>query len=1063
MNDEMLRFGIYEKLINQALQKKLDDIPEQCKYVSKIDGAEASRILADYLADIIKAGLDDVAEKNDESKKISSQIELVNQIIDTISKNTKEDIYSSEVVGKEAEQLLALLDQKDPSLVVSKGGKGKTAKDMIRPETSIAQSSLFTGDEKEPQIQSEFKKEIASADRIDFLVSFIKWSGLIPLLKDLQEFTNNGGTLRVITTSYMGATDVKAIEELRKLPNTTVKISYNTKNTRLHAKTYVFHRDNGFSTAYIGSSNLSSAATTSGMEWNIKITEVDQPDVMKKIAVAYETYWHSSEFEEYTEEQKQKLATALSNEKYHESNDKFKYIVDVNPYVFQQEILDKLEAERKVKGHYRNLIVAATGCGKTVIAAFDYKRFCKEHPDHPCRLLFVAHRKEILLQARETFRAVLKDANFGDLFIGNITPASMDYLFLSKDTFYSRKDDFMKMDNMYYDYIVVDESHHMPATTYKDFLEFFKPQILLGLTATPERMDGKSILSYFDNRIAAEIRLPEAVERGLLCPFQYYGVSDNVDLSSLKWSKGGYDKNELTNVYAIKTEIARKRADLIVNSIFKYLSDINEVKGLGFCVSKEHAKFMSDYFNEREIPSAFLTSESPDEIRNSIKEQLSSGKIRFVFVVDLYNEGVDIPAVNTVLFLRPTESVTIFLQQLGRGLRLSEGKDCLMVLDFIGQANKRYNFEDKFKALLGKTKHSVAKEVQNGFSHAPKGCYIQLEKQATEYILKNIKETCGNTAGLISRISSFEEDTGLELSLKNFLEYYHLDPRQIYKYSSFSRLSVSAGKRADFNEDLEDILRKAMARFAIADSRRWVRFIVDQILSGSKREYEEMNALEKRMFQMFYVTIWQKAYSSEDDECKKNHDELIHSIVMKNELRELLEYQFDKIDFVDDEVDLGYESPLDVYCTYTRDQLLIAMDVLKPGDVREGTKYLKEKNTDVFLVTLNKSDKDYSPSTLYNDYSISDSLFHWQSQSTTSVNSPTGQRYIHHRQTGTRILLFVRENKKDSITGGAEGYTFLGLADYRSHEGSRPINFIWKLRKKIPAKFIKKTNTLMAN
>ena len=1063
MNDEMLRFGIYEKLINQALQKKLDDIPEQCKYVSKIDGAEASRILADYLADIIKAGLDDVAEKNDESKKISSQIELVNQIIDTISKNTKEDIYSSEVVGKEAEQLLALLDQKDPSLVVSKEGKGKTAKDMIRPETSIAQSSLFTGDEKEPQIQSEFKKEIASADRIDFLVSFIKWSGLIPLLKDLQDFTNNGGTLRVITTSYMGATDVKAIEELRKLSNTTVKISYNTKNTRLHAKTYVFHRDNGFSTAYIGSSNLSSAATTSGMEWNIKITEVDQPDVMKKIAVAYETYWHSSEFEEYTEEQKQKLATALSNEKYHESNDKFKYIVDVNPYVFQQEILDKLEAERKVKGHYRNLIVAATGCGKTVIAAFDYKRFCKEHPDHPCRLLFVAHRKEILLQARETFRAVLKDANFGDLFIGNITPASMDYLFLSKDTFYSRKDDFMKMDNTYYDYIVVDESHHMPATTYKDFLEFFKPQILLGLTATPERMDGKSILSYFDNRIAAEIRLPEAVERGLLCPFQYYGVSDNVDLSSLKWSKGGYDKNELTNVYAIKTEIARKRADLIVNSIFKYLSDINEVKGLGFCVSKEHAKFMSDYFNEREIPSAFLTSESPDEIRNSIKEQLSSGKIRFVFVVDLYNEGVDIPAVNTVLFLRPTESVTIFLQQLGRGLRLSEGKDCLMVLDFIGQANKRYNFEDKFKALLGKTKHSVAKEVQNGFSHAPKGCYIQLEKQATEYILKNIKETCGNTAGLISRISTFEEDTGLELSLKNFLEYYHLDPRQIYKYSSFSRLSVSAGKRADFNEDLEDILRKAMARFAIADSRRWVRFIVDQILSGSKREYEEMNALEKRMFQMFYVTIWQKAYSSEDDECKKNYDELIHSIVMKNELRELLEYQFDKIDFVDDEVDLGYESPLDVYCTYTRDQLLIAMDVLKPGDVREGTKYLKEKNTDVFLVTLNKSDKDYSPSTLYNDYSISDSLFHWQSQSTTSVNSPTGQRYIHHRQTGTRILLFVRENKKDSITGGAEGYTFLGLADYRSHEGSRPINFIWKLRKKIPAKFIKKTNTLMAN
>ena len=311
--------------------------------------------------------------------------------------------------------------------------------------------------------------------------------------------------------------------------------------------------------------------------------------------------------------------------------------MDIAPYSYQQEILDKLDAERKVRGHYKNLVVAATGTGKTVISALDYKRFRKENPDKPCRLLFVAHREEILKQSMYTFRAVLKDANFGDMFVGNYKPDSLDNLFISIQTFNSQK--FIeKTSKDFYDYIIVDEFHHAAAPTYQSLLTYYEPNILLGLTATPERMDGKSILKYFDNRIAAEIRLPEAIDRKLLCPFQYFGVTDNVDLDDLKWSAGGYDKQELSNVYALDRKIAEKRAKLVVNSIFRYVADIDEVKGIGFCVSIEHAKFMSDFFNERGIPSMYLTGKSADEERKTAKDRIVKGDVRFIFVVDIYND-----------------------------------------------------------------------------------------------------------------------------------------------------------------------------------------------------------------------------------------------------------------------------------------------------------------------------------------------------------------------------------------------------------------------------------------
>lgn len=523
-----------------------------------------------------------------------------------------------------------------------------------------------------------------------------------------------------------------------------------------------------------------------------------------------------------------------------------------------------------------------------------------------------------------------------------------------------------------------------------------------------------------------------------------------------------YDKGELSNLYTLSGAVSERRADLVVSSLLKYVTDLNEVKGLGFCVSIAHAEFMCRYFNEHGILSIFLSGKSSDEERKTAKGRLVGGEVHFIFVVDIYNEGVDIPEVNTVLFLHPTESLTIFLQQLGRGLRLSEGKDCLTVLDFIGQANKRYNFEDKFAALLSNTTRSVTRESKDGFVSAPKGCYIQMEKKAAKYILNNIRTSYGNTAGLVARAANFTEDSGQALTLSNFLDYYHLDPRSLYKFATFSRICARADAWEDFAEPLEDTLTKAFSKLGVIDSRRWIAFLLDLLPRLGDVDFSKLSEVEKRMLQMFYVTTWGKPVEDwANDEVLGNLHALSHNPVLLGELLDLLRYQYEQSDFIDEPVELGFDCPLDLHCTYTRDQQLVALDFMKPTTVREGVKWLPEKGLDVFFVTLNKADKDYSPTTMYKDYSVNESLFHWQSQSTTAVDSPTGQRYIHHRERGSKVLLFVREFKSDRITGGAAAYTFLGTANYVKHEGSRPMNITWRLDRPIPAKFLKKTNKLV--
>ncbi len=1092
--------GLYERLITSDLRATIERLPDGMLADSApIARAEVPEVLAAYVAGLVQKSLADISKGTDQAAFVNAIVRAINQNCPTTSASPSSPCALPGAVptSEDPAQLLSLIDTNAvvPSADILYKDDSKTKPILVRPKTSVAQSSLFTGSAHEPQLMSEIRKEIATADRIDLLVSFIKWNGLRQMYDALQTFTERGGKLRVITTTYIGATDPKAVQKLAELQNAQVKISYDTQRARLHAKAYVFVRKTGYTTAYVGSSNISVPALTSGLEWNVKIARQDMADTLDKIQATFESYWaDDDDFELFDASQVQRLRSEIERQrtgKRKEDDGTAAYPFEIRPYPYQQAILDKLQAEREVHGNSRNLVVAATGTGKTVIAAFDYRRFRRAQAElggaatgHTTRLLFVAHREEILKQSLSCFRGVLHDQNFGELFVGDHhQPSSLSNAFVSIQTLNAR-DLAGTLPADYYDFIVVDEFHHAAAKSYQKLLEHFEPRVLLGLTGTPERMDGKSVLDYFDGRIAAEIRLPEAINRKMLCPFQYYGVSDleEADLSGLRWTRGGYEKSDLETIYVFNRGVAERRARLVASSVEKYVDDIAGVHGLGFCVSIEHAKFMAERFNAYGISSISLTGESDADARASAARKLARGEITFVFVVDLYNEGVDIPEVNTILFLRPTESLTVFLQQLGRGLRNAPGKDCLTVLDFIGNANRHYNFSEKFAALLSRSHQSVRTELEEGFPSVPKGCYIHLERVAMERVIENIRHAVSNRPAIIRALETFADDTGLPLTLANFLRAYDLDVHAVLKGGklgdSFARLCVRAHVRNDFSESIEEDLTAALARIAQIDSRRWLAFLINEVFVSDEPLTEAAYArlasseLARAMLNMFQVTIWPK--SVEDATLRSRYpsprvwiNEIRSCPVMRKELLELLNYDLGRIDFIDKPVDLGTPGhvvpacPLDLHCSYSRDQILVGLGFMKPTTVREGVKWLEDRNMDVLLNTLNKSEKDYSPTTMYQDYAVNERLFHWQSQSTTSDVSPTGQRYINHKKRGSHVLLFAREYAKNKF-GITDTFTFLGLVDYVSHEGSKPMSILWRLREPMPAKFVPAARKLIA-
>lgn len=1033
--------GVYEQLINQLISDEIDSLPHDQYYIESVPlkRKDAALFLAQYFSKILQTTFGLLKEEKDSA---TNQIELANKLI---------QLLASEIKNQGIEENLLLSEGKILKAVFSKINSPYADLEKhvasLLPSTGLRQSELFTGNKSGVSLESEIRKEIESADEIQWIVSFIKFSGLRIFLQALQEFTKKGKKIKIITTTYMGATEPKAIEELAKLPNTEIKISYNTKQERVHAKAYLFLRNTNFNTGYIGSSNISRTALTSGLEWNLKITTQEIPHVIDKFQKTFDTYWNDSEFELFDINiHKDKLRSAIDEEKYSKSENNFSSFFDITPHNFQKEILDRLLSERE-KGNFRNLVIAATGTGKTVISAFDFKQFYAKNPD--AKFMFVAHREEILKQALYTYRHILKDQNFGSLWFSGHEPNKYNHIFASVQTIANRLSQLnLKPD--FYDYIVIDEVHHISAQSYRPILSYFKPKILIGLTATPERMDGEDILLDFSNSISAEIRLPEAMNRKLLCPFQYFGISDSIDLSNVSWRKGRYDINELEKIYS---EDDRRVID-IINNCERYLSNLNEVCAIGFCVSKKHAQFMANKFIDKGLKAADLTSDNSSD-RVSLLNKLKTKEINYLFVVDMFNEGVDIPQIDTVLFLRPTDSLTIFLQQMGRGLRLYEGKDCLTILDFVGNSNPEYDFEHKFRAMIGKTHIAVKDEIETDFPHLPLGCSIVLERRAKEIIIANIKKaTSLGLRKLVKKIQNFKNSYTLPLNLANLLKFEGLDLVNVYKSkNTWNYLLNEAGLKKDFTPtDFDDQIGRMLGTTWLStDSIYYFEKVRSFLKNGNS--FDTKNAENQIFLLMLFYDIFQDSpnkigYTNAID----GINDVFKNKILKDEVLSYLDVRINQCECIEKNMALNFQFPLKVHGRYTRSQIFVALQLStqkSKSSNREGVALNNILNTEALFVTLDKSEGDYSPTTMYEDYAITENLFHWQSQNSTKPDSPKGLSYINHLKEGKAILLFVREKNVDE-NGLTMAYVFLGTAKYVSHKGSQPMSIKWHLEETIP-------------
>jgi HKD family nuclease len=583
-----LERGIYEHLITQKLAGQLQHVDAALIQQAKLEPSDAHEVLARHIAALARRALLAVGGGDD---KLARQVDMANRIAEGIAAVEPRTVGADDQVA-DAERLLhAIAAPPTPPAAPAF---------PVRPTTPLSTGALLVNGRHQPRIGHEVAHEMASSDEVDLLCAFIKWYGVRLIERPVRELIERGGRLRLITTTYLGATDQRALDRLAEF-GAEIKVSYETRTTRLHAKAWLFRRGNAATTAYVGSSNLSKTALVDGVEWNVRVSNLEQPYVIDTFEATFADYWNDPAFEDYDPAKNgERLRQALSAERAPRAGEAPALEIaslDVRPYGYQQEILDDLDAERLLHGRHRNLVVMATGTGKTVVAALDYRRL--RQAGTVDSLLFVAHQEQILRQSRSVFRHVLRDGSFGETLVGGERPYEWRYVFASIQSLHR-----LEFDPDRFDMVIVDEFHHAEAPTYARLLERLQPRILLGLTATPDRADGGDVRSWFDGRTAVELHLWEALERQLLAPFQYFGLHDDVDLSQLRWRRGqGYDAAELDGVYTGNDARARKILQAVRDKV-----EVGRMRALGFCVSIGHAEFMAAWFTRAGVPAEAVTS-----------------------------------------------------------------------------------------------------------------------------------------------------------------------------------------------------------------------------------------------------------------------------------------------------------------------------------------------------------------------------------------------------------------------------------------------------------------------
>lgn len=1050
--------GLYDLLLTEGLARSLADFEPSRADVSALKGG-AAEFLADVITRQLLTILDDVS--GDEAEKAKRQLELVNALLvmlrQRLAGSSADGVSASgEVVDLVAPPLRVLRAvQRDQQFPVS-------------PEIGLGVPWLFTAGKGSPSLLQEIRRELASSDQVDILVSFITVSGVRKLQDVLQQITAKGAQqdgqaqpktrLRILTTTYTGATEARALDELARLPGCEVRVSLDGRRTRLHAKAWLFQRKTGFGSAYVGSANLSGAALTGGLEWTVKLTQRAQEALFARAVAHFETLWADSEFQRYDPdnvEHRRALAAALGRESFGGEPSATISFFDLQPKTYQLEMLEQLTTER-AHGRNRNLLVAATGTGKTVVAAFDYRNTCRIEGGHP-RLLFVAHREEILRQAMRTYREVLRDPEFGDLLTGSYQPERWDHLFATIDSVTSR-DLVATVGADHWHTVVVDECHRLAADRFDAFAKAARPSVLLGLTATPERSDGQPIAPYFDSRPdgspAVELRLWHALDLQLLAPFEYYACDDATDFSEVPWDRPG--EREAVDNLVTGNDV---RAKLVINEWRRLASDAKQSRAIVFCVSVAHAEFMTDWLNRAGLPAACVVGTTASEERRRAPQRLLSGELCALVTVDLYNEGIDLPMVDTLLLLRPTQSPVLFQQQIGRGLRLAPGKESCLVLDFVGQHRAEFRFDRLLSSLTGLSRRELVDGVENGFGSLPPGCHIHLQRQTREQVLQGLRSlTSQNWRRLKIELQTYANLRGrTSVQLADFLHDQALELEDIYRTgtgqgrSGWTSLKRDAGLIVSEPGPEEDYFSRRFGDLLHVDDPR--RLDVMTAVGSRQGSSQALNADEALGVQMLAYQIDGR------HEQAAGHEAFLERLeghpAIAAELAELSALLQARSTLGAHPVPGLEDTPLCLHAGYGAREILTAVRWLTASrrvPFQAGTLSLLSRQTELLFVTLDKSE-GYHDRIAYHDYAISAERFHWQSQNSAGPDTPGGRRYLESATNGWQFQLFVRPRK-------GEAYRACGPVSLESTEGDRPMSIVWRLQTPLPARLFREFSVL---
>jgi superfamily II DNA or RNA helicase len=1007
--------GVYSEIVSESLAALLAELgSSHYAVITPLRDAEAPDRLSRHVGAVAAT----VIRSLPEEARAALGAELVNELIRRLDELQPTAGVIADQLARPVRSLTGITRQRPDG----------SFPPLELPLTPLLDTTMLTNAPGEPTIQHELIAEIPSAQRIDILMAFVRWSGVRPLLPALRRHRDEGRPVRLVTTTYTNSTEAAALDSLADI-GVDIRVSYDVTTTRLHAKSWIFHRRRGATTAYVGSSNLTHSALVTGLEWNVRLSGLRNPDVVAKVAAVFDSYWESDDLRPYEPDEFRERTQRETEPSFVELPP-----TELHLRPFQERLLEQIEVAR-LHGRHRNLLVAATGTGKTVIAAVDYARLRTSLSR--TRLLFVAHRQEILQQSRATFRHAVRDPSFGELWVGAHRPHRFDVVFASIQSLNTAG--FDALDPRHFDVVIVDEFHHAAAPSYQALLEHVDPVELLGLTATPERADGLDVLRYFDGRIAAELRVWDAIDQQYLVPFNYYGIHDGLDLRQVPWRRGqGYDVEALTNVFTANDIWVGQ----LVAQLRERVADVRGMRALGFCVSIQHARFMADQFRRRGIPARAVWGTSTTEERRQALADLASGAIAALFTVDLFNEGIDLPNVDTLLLLRPTESATLFLQQLGRGLRRAHGKPMCTVLDFVGLHRREFRFDLRYRALLGGTRRDLENQVERNFPFLPAGCHFELDPVARGVVLSSIRNALPSRwPDRIAELRAIGD-----VSLSRFLDESGLELDDVYANNrSWSQLRRAAGVPTEREGPDEDAMLRALGRMLHVDDDERIAMYARFVTGNAPVSIDALSERDRRLLRMLLASI----VTSTSVSALQDAMELLwdHPQV-RSELTDLLAELDEQVDHVQPMLRDTSTVPLHVHARYTRIEIQAAFNDgagVRPPRWDSGVKWLPNERTDIFAFTLDKTSGDFSPTTRYQDYAISPELIHWESQSTTSLASPTGLRYLTHRDEGTSVVLFARLRSDD------RAFWCLGPATYVRHDGERPIAITWRLEHRLPA------------